>query len=235
LKEKFKWAGAHLSTGRNSYEHAPGHLAHTRPPNGRVASHHPSQPSPLKLPTSNNSSTLCCAAGREARRQPEPLTTAILHPSQRVHEHCTGLLSLTDPKTTADDPPSAPPPDFPLPPSSSLSPDRSSELPPCRSGVVVAPLPQSLTAGRATDAPMGMKSRVLWPWAGLNAIVDLALFNSDVCQLPFDLFWIIQIKFKSSENCSNSNNFDKNMNSILLFEFKHILWNKNIINIFISF
>jgi hypothetical protein len=34
--------------------------------------------------------------------------------------------------------------------------------------------------------------------------------------------------FKLSQICSNLNKFDKKMNSILLFEFKHILWNKNI-------
>jgi hypothetical protein len=39
----------------------------------------------------------------------------------------------------------------------------------------------------------------------------------------FGLIQIFQIMFKHFEKCSNSNKFNKNINSILLFEFKHIL------------
>jgi hypothetical protein len=71
-------------------------------------------------------------------------------------------------------------------------------------------IPSSMAMGRKPKVGRG----------GLNAIVGLALFNNDVCQLPFDLFWIIQIKFKSSENCSNSNKFDKKyeFNSVILIQ-----------------
>jgi hypothetical protein len=48
----------------------------------------------------------------------------------------------------------------------------------------------------------------------------------------FNYLWIIykliQIKFKSSKICSNSNKFDKKLNSISLFEFKHIIENQDI-------
>jgi hypothetical protein len=64
-------------------------------------------------------------------------------------------------------------------------------------------------------------------------VVGLAQWASPMCTMSlsfflFNLIWIIQIMFKLSQICSNLNKFDKKMNSILLFEFKHILWNKNI-------
>jgi hypothetical protein len=75
----------------------------------------------------------------------------------------------------------------------------------------------------------------IWPWAkrpkwaetlsrpGLSATMGLAQFNSAPFLFRFKLIWIIPKYIQTSEICSNSNKFDKNINSILLFEFKYIL------------
>jgi hypothetical protein len=55
-------------------------------------------------------------------------------------------------------------------------------------------------------------------WMGQLVV---ALRHSASSDFPFGLSGIIQIEFRSLEICQNSNKFDKNMKSTLLFEFKY--------------
>jgi hypothetical protein len=72
---------------------------------------------------------------------------------------------------------------------------------------------------------MGLKGGMGWALrrARLEAKVGLAHRHSNPFQLSSNYSKSIQIKFKSSEICSNSNKFNKRVNSALLFEFKDII------------
>jgi hypothetical protein len=82
---------------------------------------------------------------------------------------------------------------------------------------------------------MGAKPPCLWPWAlrpSWLGRVDGPGWKPNWAQpigtivfsfYPFDLIQIISNRIQTSEICSNSKTFDKNMKSILLFEFKYNL------------
>jgi hypothetical protein len=75
---------------------------------------------------------------------------------------------------------------------------------------------------------VGQKASCSWALsqADLQASVDSPHWHSTLFLFPFGLIWIPQIMFKPLAICSNSNKFNKNINSIPLLEYKSNIWNK---------
>jgi hypothetical protein len=177
------------------------------------------------------------------------LAPILLWPCHHHGENHMGMLSLSEHHAAAEDQTYVPPPVFPFHPKliaidhrawwALILPtplDRTLRAP-GSSWAPRPPVPRRWSAKFdwwATDArwgwdplpsAVGQKARCSWAIrrAELEASMGSAHWHSNMFLFPFGLIWIIQIMFKPLEICSNSNKFNKNINSISLFEFKHIL------------